>query len=133
MTDKCKLIPEYSSFSAKQPQGLLSAMLEGGCSRQRADIIGVWPTVNVQWTVSGDDYAYLQQLWTWSSSNGHPVFELDMKLHDDQLRTYDVKLLKDSFRVSSVNGAWLTISVQLEVDPTIPVEWGLASNFPDSP
>jgi hypothetical protein len=118
MPEKLLLPPNQAGYSFEDFSTVLSARLDGGPSRTRADSIGGDPTVNVQWTLTRDNFQTLIDFYRTTTKFGSLSFFLDLYLDSAGLEEYECHFLPDSFRLQSQSAHKFVVEARLEVKPS---------------
>lgn len=119
---KLTIPPDQASYAVTPGSETLSAKLDGGASRFRLDVAGAASTVNVQWTVDGGKFQYLNAFYNTITKSGSLPFLIDLYLDLPTLTEHECHFIPNSFNFPSQRGSTFVISAQLEVKPDIPDE-----------
>lgn len=119
MTDKCPFVPAYDGYAAQDGLSIEETMLKGGAPRQRADVIGAWALVNVQWKLKPFRYEVLRAFFVTVSQGGAVPFLIDLKLDQATLAEYTARFKAGTFKLDGINGDAHFCSAQLWVEPQI--------------
>jgi hypothetical protein len=117
--NKLVLLPDQESYQIQMPTGILEAQLDGGAPRTRADIIGNWITVNVQWTGDAQVLGYLQQAYRYCEANGGAHFLIDLILDNGLLSEREAMFGHGSFKLVSTRGDQYVVGATLRVAPDL--------------
>ncbi len=118
MPDKLLIPPDQASYSFEEFSPVLAAKLDGGASRTRLDVIGGDPSVNVQWTLSRENFQALVDFYRTSANLGADSFFLDLYLEAAELAEYECHFIPGSFKLSSQTAHRFVVTATLEVKPS---------------
>lgn len=107
--------PDSTSYSFKDRAEVVNTGLDGGLGRNRRDLIGVHPIVDVTWVVPPSWYSYICAFFRANARNGGEAFQLDLILETAAITEYDVKLVPGSFRLTNKKADSYTVTAQVEV------------------
>lgn len=115
---KLALAPDQANYAAAEGNRHVYQKLDGGAGRIRKDVLnGTWK-VDVQWTVTKDDYLYLQTFYRATKEFTQP-FKMDLLLTSFELVEYECRVLPGTWRLTSIKGESYIVKAQLEVVPDL--------------
>ena len=109
-------LPEKSSYSYNQLDGLLSVELEGGLSKSRVDKKGKSQLVDCQWILDEKEFLFFMQFKEVIAANGANRIKVNLILDSNTVELYDCKIVPDSVVLSQPSSVSFVVSCQLEID-----------------
>lgn len=113
--DKLKIPPQQSGYGVKYASGIINQKLDGGASRQRADVLGGSNTVSVSWVVNFAQFQYLQAFYRIQVSKAGTPFLADLIIDNGQVEEYQCFIVPNSWTFGSTKGLSINVSATLEV------------------
>lgn len=110
------LPPDQNSYTVKDGHTVIATALDGGASRQRADIQNASFLIGVQWTLSAFNFTYLKAFYRSAVNFGADPFNLDLYADSGAIQTYVVRFVPDSLALQSQAGLTFVVVAQLEVE-----------------
>lgn len=121
MSYKLKIPPDSAGYTVSAGAMAAQSQLEGGLSRFRADKENPASRVMVQWTVSPDKYRYLRAFYH-TTKHGALPFLIDLVLDESTPTEYEAHFIPGTWNLREQKGQSYTVSTELEVVPTTPVD-----------
>jgi hypothetical protein len=98
----------------------VSTQLDGGAARVRSDKLGAVHTVNVQWTVSPFNYAYLRAFYRTATTRAASPFQMLLIIENPTPDLYVCQFVPGSFQLKSQIGLTYVVGAQLWAAPSNP-------------
>ena len=114
---KLILLPDQISYSVNSANEVLRIQLDGGRGRYRRNILNGSRIVNCQWTVSPENFQYLNVFYRYFVENSSEQFLVDLYLDDPILTEHKANFIPGSFSLSSQTGLTFVVNTQIEVIP----------------
>lgn len=132
--NKLEISPDQSAsgtYDWTPATGVLIAPLYGGAPRSRANILGGWGTINVQWTTTPEGYQYLADALQFCEENGGYHFLVDLITSQSIVRETEAMLVPGTWKLTSFVGMTFVVSAQLYTAPlaTAPATWPSVTSF----
>jgi len=109
--------PDQSGYKAKYGKTVVSAQLDGGAGRYRADQLGASFTVDVKWTVNLTNFNYLSAFYRRAVAFGSLPFTIALMIDNGSMNNYQAYFVPDTFQLASQTGLQYVISATIEVMP----------------
>lgn len=116
MTEKLQFLPEQSGYAVTDPDQVVSIKLEGGASRQRADLVGAVHEVQATWRLNPEQFSAFQRFWIRNLNRGALPFLADLVLDTPFPIQYRCRAQPGSKRTTNVRGRSVEVSMRMEVD-----------------
>jgi hypothetical protein len=100
----------------------ISAQLDGGATKTRADLFGTTTNISVKWNCNIDDYNYIMAFYRTATKNGSLPFLCDLVLDGADVDEYTVKFVQGTFKLAQQQGLLYVMQAQLEVYSNNPSE-----------
>lgn len=114
---KLGLIPDQTSYSAKDGTEIIGVQFDGGPPRYRRDAVGAPARVTVSWTLDASAYQYLRAFYRTGLGNGADWFLVDLLLGDAALEEHQAHFVPGSFGLQSRQGKAYIAGAELDVIP----------------
>lgn len=127
------LIPDQSNYTLQMPTGVLSAQLDGGAPRTRADILGMYIPVTVQWSGDFTLYSYLQQAYRFCEVNGGAHFMIYLILDTGFVVQREAMWVHGSLKMISNQGDQYVVGANILVAPDLTLDstWPADTHYQD--
>lgn len=109
--------PTQASYSVTFGDGISSIQLDGGSARYRAGVQGNAHTVDVNWVLTGQDYALFMGFVRNYQRSGAQAFDIDLSLDSHEMTTYVAHFVPRTLKLVSRRGSVFTVAATLEVLP----------------
>lgn len=117
--EKFVIPPDQESYAVEDGNEVVVAVLDGGMSRTRRDILGATSMVNVSWTLDRLGYLYARAFYNSASVKASMPFRIELLMDSYLLTEHVAKFVPNSFALSDQEGLKFVVTAKLEVVPQL--------------